>query len=270
MPETRVIAIDPAPAKPSTVFDGVRYARLAATELRDRVNLIATEGAATLVCWDAPLTGPTDLDHAGSGPYDFTKRAIERFFSLKKTGFKTPKGISVLGYGACPHWTITRSMLGLPRVGTFDALESDLPFSLVTQPADLDPHRPSIVEVHPALAAWLWCRHERDDGANWLYKGDRQTECKVRIEMWEIIRERTGVADDLPCPVTDDDFDAAIGYILGTMFVRDLASPSRRCTILGNARDGAFLVPCEPQLIAAWDLWRPALQMHNPILTDQP
>lgn len=88
MHEARVIAIDPAPAKPSTVFDGVRYARMPAPELRDYVNAIASEGFGTLVCSDAPLTGPTDLDRAGSVPYDFTKRVIERFFSLEATGSK--------------------------------------------------------------------------------------------------------------------------------------------------------------------------------------
>ena len=50
-----VKAIDPAPAKPSMVFDGARYSRMSAPELRDYVNRIASEGPGTLVCWDAPL-----------------------------------------------------------------------------------------------------------------------------------------------------------------------------------------------------------------------
>ena len=255
MPEARVIAIDPAPAKPSTVFDGTSYSCMSAPELRHYVNLIACQGPGTLVCWDAPLTGPTDVAQAGSGRYDFTKRPIERFFSLEATGFKTPKGISVLGYGACPHWTITRSLLGLPRVGAFDAPESELPISLVTQLGHLDAHRPSVVEIHPALAAWLWCRDERADGASWLYKGKGNSERQVRMEMWGIIRERAEVAENLPCPKTDDEFDAAVGYILGTLLMRDQASASQRCTIVGNARAGAFVVPYDPVLIAAWERW---------------
>lgn len=91
MPGTRVIAIDPAPAKPSTVFDGARHLRLSAPKLRALLELTASEGPGTLVCWDAPLTGPIELARPGTNAGDFTKRPIERFFSLETTGFKTPK-----------------------------------------------------------------------------------------------------------------------------------------------------------------------------------
>ena len=252
----RVVAIDPAPAKPSTVFDGTCFTHMPAPELRDYLKRISHEPG-TLVCWDAPLTGPADVVRAGSTRYDFTKRPIERFFSSKQTGFKAPTGISVLGYAACPHWTITRSLLGLPRVGAFDAPDSRLPFGLVTQMGDLDAGRPSVVEIHPALAAWLWCRHDRPEGASWSYKGstDPERERRVRTEMWDIIRKRADVAADLPQPETDDEFDAAVGFVLGAMLMRDQAHASGRCTILGNARDGAWLVPCVPKLVATWDRW---------------
>ena len=258
MSDPRVISIDPAPAKPSMVFDGVRYLRMSAPELRDYVNLIASEGPGTLVCWDAPLTGPADLVHPGSNRYDFTKRRIERFFSMEETGFKAPKGISVLGYGACPHWTITRSFLGLPRVGSFDVPDSCIPFGLMTEPGHRDQHRPCVVEVHPALAAWLWCRGERQAGASWVYKGSKypvHERRRVWLEMWDIILRRTEFAEDLPCPESDDQFDAGVGYILGTMIIQDEANQRRRCTIVGNARDGAFLVPSSPELVAAWNSW---------------
>ena len=154
----RVIAIDPAPGKKSTVFDGADFLQCTAAELREFVNEIASKKEAVLVCWDAPLTGPFDPATAGSYRFDFTKRPIERFFSLEETGFKTPKGISVLGYGACPHWTISRSIIGLPRVGPFDRQENKLPLKLVTTFSDKIRSRKSVVEIHPGLAAWLWRR----------------------------------------------------------------------------------------------------------------
>ena len=240
------------------VFDGARCLPMSAPELRDHVNRIAAEGSGTLVRWDAPLTGPADPVRPGSNPYGFTKRRIERFFSIGATGLKTPKGISVLGYGACPHWTIARSLLGLPGVGSFDVPESRLPFGPMTEPDCRGQHRPRVVETHPALAAWLWCRDERQAGASRVCKGGKcpvDERRRVWREMWDIIPRRAEFAEDLPCPVTDDQFDAGVGHILGTMISRDEADRRRRCTIVGDARDGACLVPSTPGLVAAWNRW---------------
>ena len=229
---------------------------MSAPELRHHLDLLACEGSDVLVCWDAPLTGPIDSTCAGARRYDFTKRSIERFFSRSETGYKTPRGISVLGYSTCPHWTISRSLLGLPRVGRFDSPESQLPFQLVTQPNRLDAHRPSVVEIHPAVAAWLWCRERKGERANWQYKGNKPDSSRIRMEMWEIIRERVELAEDLPCPSSDDQFDAAVGYILGVMLMRGNVGVSGGCMILGNARDGAFLLPYELALANSWACWR--------------
>ena len=255
MRNVRVISIDPAPGKRTTVFEGEEYLSMSAVELRDFVDEISAEGSASLVCWDAPLTGPADPTNAGTVRFDYTKRPIERFFSLSRTGFKTPEGISVLGYGACPHWTITRSILGLPRVGPFDAPESRLPLLLVAEPSATRSSRPSVVEIHPGLAAWLWCRSERRPEANWKYKGDSAESRRIRAEMWEIIQQHCDFKENLPTPSTDDEFDAAVGYILGRMFQRAGTDHPQRCGILGNRRDGAFLLPLSQELTEAWAGW---------------
>ena len=240
------------------MFDGVRYSCKYASELRDYLEQIACEGPNTLICWDAPLTGPVNSVRPGSCRYDFTKRPIERFFSLAETGLKAPKGISVLGYGACPHWTISRSLVGLPTVGPYDVPESQLPFALMTRRGYRDPERPMIVETHPALAAWLWCREKRKPNASWVYKGKspRNERRRVWQDMWKIILEQSEFGGALPCPQTDDEFDAAVGYVLGTTLVQDEVDSRERCTLLGSARDGAFLVPYSPALISSWDRWR--------------
>ena len=263
----RVIAIDPAPGKESTVFEGTEYVQLSAKELREYVDTLADAKESVLVCWDAPLTGPFDPANAGSYPFDFTKRAIERFFSLGETGFKTPDGISVLGYSACQHWTISRALLGLPRVGPYDKPENKLPLRLVTNSGDTLRSRKSVVEIHPGLAAWLWCRSERCADASWVYKGRNGSKAemrRVRDEMWKIVTERSGFEDVLPYPSTDDEFDAAIGYILGKLFTQDGQTSPERSLILGDDKCGAFLLPKISGLADAWVRWKGAAGV-NPV-----
>ena len=150
-----VISIDPAPSKTSTVCDGRCFCEETPVQLGDRLRRVNRE---VLVCWDAPLTGPQDPDRAGVVEKDFSQRSIDSFFARKETGFKTPKGISVLPYSGCPHWVITRSLLGLPRSGRFDIRHKELPFHLLPGEDRNEYPRPRVVEIHPAVAAWLWCR----------------------------------------------------------------------------------------------------------------
>lgn len=239
----RIIAIDPAPGKKSTVFDGAGFRQCSAVELRELINGIASRKKAVLVCWDAPLTGPFDPAVAGVHRYDFTKRPIERFFSRKQTGFKAPDGISVRGYGECSHWTIIRSLLGLPRVGEYDKAESKLPLRLLTESAAKIHTRPSVVEFHPGLAAWLWCRVTRGPGASWSHKGNKPENRRIRDEMWEIVLDCSGFEAELPRPRTDDEFDAALGFILGSLFVGKTESAPKRCFLLGDRRHGVMLLP---------------------------
>ena len=74
--------------------------------------------------------------------------------------------------------------------------------------------------------------------------------------MWKIVPQREALARDLPRPGTDDQFDAPIGYVLGTAPANGEGDDARRCTILGNAHDGRFLLPHLEDLVATWAQWR--------------
>lgn len=234
----RVIGIDPAPSKGLAVFDG-QDRLIPIAKSRSYITGLSKQSD-VLVCWDAPLTGPGAAVISGAEGTDstFSKRPIERFFSLTHTGFKTPTGISVLGYSGCSHWALTRSLIGLPKTGPYD--QPNIPFNLV----EVDLPRPEagrhVAEVHPALALWLWCRYEAAPGALWDYKKDAQ----LRMQLWHTLLMNQQVAEalsavrDLP-PASDDEFDARIAYALGKMW---LEAPGA-IVLLGNLDVGTFLVP---------------------------
>ena len=260
----RVVSIDPHPSSDSVVCmdDGngdIKFLSKTPRELREFVDCLAK--TKVLLCWDAPLTGPSCASEAGP---DFYWRRIECFFGQQKlvgkertrnrdSKYEAPAGISVLPYAGCPHWTITRSLLGLPRVGRFDQ-ECGLPFRLLTEPWE-DPEklaRPSVVEFHPAVAAWLWCKDEwtKED---WRYK----KKASVRESLWQIIQpKRNSEWGQCPQPTNDDKFDALVGYILGRLWLE--SDPSVK--LIGCRETGAWLLPIAQgqDLEAAWeDFWPP-------------
>jgi hypothetical protein len=237
-----VIAVDPAPSKPSTVFDG-KFHSLPAKELIEFLQFDQSHET-ILICWDAPLTGPADPDAPGNAAGDFSRRAIEEFFSRGVTGYKTPPGISVRHYSGCPHWAISRAVVGLPRCGPWGAANSHLPFSLIT--SDSPPERCGkfIVEVHPAVAAWLWSKSNRLSDAAWDYK----KKPVVLDEMWEVIRPNmAGVARD-KVPQNDDEFDVLVAYSLGVRWLEE----SGTVFLLGDRSTGSFLLPASVELSRAF------------------
>ena len=257
----KVCGIDPAPKKGLTVFDGSDHA----IALEDSAAFMA--GLAReddlLVSWDAPLTGPPSSVVGGSAARGaaFTQRPIESFFSRAATGFKTPKGISVQGYSGCPHWTITRNLLGLPRVGRFDAPDESLPFRLLAEPSQRPAHGRRVVEVHPAVALWLWCRERRDPKTCWRYKKDHA----VLRELWQRLLKVPGVAGVLSkvqaaTPTSDDQLDARVAYALGRLWLDDPAS----VVLLGDADTGAFLIPVVPGIERAFQSFVEELPNADP------
>lgn len=246
-----VVAVDVAPGKASTVFDGGEFMQLNARSLRAYLTRIKDRGRKALVCWDAPLTGPCNPDDGGA-PGDFTQRRIESFFRDGKNGLRSPKGISVQGYAGCQHWTITRSLLGLPRTGPYDIGYDELPFDLLPNDGSRRDGRPRVVEIHPGVAAWLWCRCERGANASWAYK----KEPSVLGEMWEIISCAAEGFWEGPTPENDDQFDAAVGYILGCAYEAGGSPATGNVLTLGDRCTGSFLLPdTRNGLRGRWEGW---------------
>ncbi len=263
-----VLGIDPASSKLSTVFDGTSFDEVLPGVLRG----VVCAAPDTLICWDAPLTGPPDeVESIYEG--DLCTRVVEKYlgggvvrWSLRRAGTwrpqrgsapsKAPAGISVLGFAGLTHWTITRRTLGLPRVGPFDAALTELPARLITeggaQPPAPDERRPSVVEVHPAVALWLWLApNGRKD---WGYKRNSGVLKEVWLELKDVLgplaeqypelKDGIAAASDRAAD-KDDNLDAFIAWVLGLLWTRQVVDQPA-VVLLGDSRTGAMLVPrCE-------------------------
>lgn len=245
----KIVGVDPAPAKGLSTFDGldgdtaIGGARQYLSDLAGEEDL--------LLCWDAPLTGPpTSVTVGGEGTdSDFSKRTIEKFFCRSETGFKAPSGISVMSYSTCPHWALSRSLLGYPRVGPYDLPSESLPFRLA--PESKPPKRGRhLVKVHPAVAIWLWCRIFEPNWKEWHYKKSRETLKKL----WDLVLSEPAVSGSLSksasgTPPSHDAFDARIAFLLGRLWLDGSGS----VVLLGGAEHGAILLPRFPGLEEAFE-----------------
>ncbi|MGE0786789.1 MAG: DUF429 domain-containing protein [Sandaracinaceae bacterium] len=239
-----VVGIDPASGKKgSYVFApeaGLDRANQSAAELKATLRSIRETHRDVLVCWDAPLTGPPQPD--ASDPGNLIERGIEtRYAKLTRN----VEGVKVRGYAQLSHWVITRHVLGLPRVGGFDAELRALPFMPV-----FSPEPPSggahVAEVHPTLAAWAWLGESFE-----AYKGSGSAEAHrgaIRNN-WEALRSRSVLASvnarfgsqlDLPNTMSglDDALDARVAWLLGTLWVEGAG-----VTLEGSETEGSFLMP---------------------------
>jgi hypothetical protein len=175
------------------------------------------------------------------------------FFGRKEWNFKAPKGISVLPYSGCSHWTISRSLLGLPRVGPYDQAK-DLPFQLCH--GDSMPGQGvHIVEVHPALALWLWCKNDQRI-ENWEYKKDKKLCSELLSYLSDQIHDDAAIQAFALAQVQidgtgggfDDIFDSCIAYVLGDLWIRN----SGDVILLGDLDTGAMLLPNVDGLKEQW------------------
>lgn len=239
----KVVGVDPAPKKGATVYDPTSivnggWSTISACELPGHIAKLADSCCNLLICWDSPLT-------AGESGKDgcYYERPIERFFQ-SQNAWLAPKGISVRAYAGCPHWAVTRACVGLPRVGNFDT--EQLPFALCADGMPPEGGR-YIVEVHPAVAIWLWCQTSDPPRTEWKYKKDRQ----VREQLWKSIScVASGFSPSRP-PKDDDEFDAFVAYLLGSKWLSN-----RGVELLGNRQVGSFLVPSTKGLTESFTTWK--------------
>ncbi len=249
------------------------------TRLTELANLSSEEYA--IVGWDAPLTGPPKPDDEtnslckGQLSDRGIEKALRRIVVRKRTEVKKQtgvKGVSVRPFGGCSHWTITRNLVGLPRVGKWDRQEKCLPFHLLTEDALLS-KKSYIVEVHPAVALWLWVSEDnlelQRDESYFIYKGGskkQEDQLKRRGEIldrvfkhWENNEATVRFMDDLDLKLethrkliieSGDSLDAFIAMALVCLFVRSrtMQPDQRPVKLFGDRERGAMLLPDHKEL----------------------
>ena len=261
----RIISVDPAPSKGSTIFDSIdeSFQELDAPHLDKYLKEARQSDASLLVAWDAPLTGPSSLgffpkeDKKENGAsFDFSQfyeRKIEKDLREKYGGGKkgNKKIVSVLGYAGCSHWAISRAILGLPRVGRYCLPDSSLPFKLCT--AEDQKPKPSlkghfVVETHPALAmAMLFKSISNCVTALQQYKRKKKgTSAEDRRAAVMILKEAirnkfSELPESFNTIQNDDELDTFVGFLLARLWI---TSNTKTCVeIHGTLADGAILLP---------------------------
>ena len=213
---------------------------------------------ACLVCWDAPLTGLQDpdaleIEEESSQKESLTTRPIERTGAKVKPEYQSvaratgEPGVSIRGFSGLSHWVITRNVLGLPRVGRFDAPYDELPLFPVFEKEEVANHNWAITEVHPTLAVYLWLKGRlAGDKTLWRqYKGSgKESDVVEAVQaMWEILHNQFLNEErysELSAPMSDDAFDARVAWLLGYVWLHETG-----VEIVGTEQDGSFLLPKE-------------------------
>ncbi len=258
------IGCDVGSGKGAHLFDGGSAVEERNPQQLDEYLVLRRSRSDVLIAWDSPLTGPCDPDKPLVRGQDLTQRPIETFF--RSGEWKAPKGISVLPYCGCSHWTLSMRVLGLPKVGPYSTGYAELPFRLVSSREQLakTDERASVVEVHPAVAIWLWYRAANRTPAAWSYKGIkverikdepdaqfRQRAKQVRTQRvlthWQEVCNNVDGAKELPTPTNDDELDAIVAWLLADRWITGSG-----VVLLGNQKSGCFLVPKIDALLEAF------------------
>jgi len=210
----KILGIDPAPSKNSVVFDGKEFKEYNVNNLKKFIK--SFKDNEVLICWDAPLD--FDINFA-----NFYYRPIELFFKAnnkKENDYQVelPKGISMSPIAGCPHWLMSQYVIGYPAI-----YYQNNEIFLIRKEEDLQKHqqnRLKIIEVHPALAIWIWLKEEKDNDKKWQYKKDK----KVFKEILELLLKKEIISYEDKNNIinyNDDYLDSYIAWKLGYMLINN-------------------------------------------------
>jgi hypothetical protein len=280
--EIQIIGIDPAPGKGSCVATKTGVAphlsNLNPSELYSYLKGVKANEQKVLVVWDAPLTAPSfqaapeDISPKGI----FTQRKIEKLFNGKTpapdenenvtynqdTGkYTTPAGVNTQGFGSVSHWPLSQYFWGHPAV-RFPVTGDYIPSTLIASNEDVASFMKAksglfLIETHPALFMALMnlsAVGRPGEKLDFRYKGSKiaQMERLKRIaQLWESLCFQESVIPLLPQnekgifhPSNDDELDASVAYIAGSLLVSSLSSSDAPAVcILGNQATGSMLLP---------------------------
>ncbi len=90
-----------------------------------------------------------------------------------------------------------------------------------------------VVEVHPAVSLWPWCRGRLPNGP-WTYKKLKANRELIWQTFSEVMPGRLPERE----PRSDDEIDAFVACLLGELWIQ-----RQGVTLLGGDGTGSFLVP---------------------------
>jgi len=248
MSDIKVIGIDPAPSKKSTIYDGKKFEHKDYASLKKYLSEELEKNKKILICWDAPLTFPKIPSEKPEEYSPLYMRPIEYFFSKN---YDLPKGISVLGYAGCSHWAISQYILGYPRPEVDCNINPR--YKLICKDSQKISEESEngiyITEVHPALAIWMYLKSSvPKDNFNWKYKKSTKTLNNI-VNLLKI----KNILNNIPEINNDDELDAYIAWKLGNDWIN--AEPiNNKVSILGNELTGSFLLPYDEVIFEKFEV----------------
>lgn len=222
----QVLGVDPAPSKPTVLFDGTSFEVLEPLDVRPWLEARLSAEPATVVAWDAPLA----FDPATS----FYVRPVDKRLA---DAARAEPAVNTAAFGNLSHWSITCYTLGFPfgeppaGLQVVDSLPSEL-------------KGPVAIEVHPAFALYQWWKLAGRVAPVPAYKkSGRRKRLAAVDELLEAVgsqlQARGVLADALAAGTAgpDDLLDAMVAWEVGTRFARGSTST------VGSAAAGFIVLP---------------------------